>query len=165
MTLKNMRILVEDNGQYYKVGKVDTTDEGRNVYVTLDNTYKASRHGDGNVWAGPIDRSNSSGRSHTLCCPTSDITQEVLCNVALSSDLTVRGTPYDGPKITDGSAFTFSSTALASSNVAFGAQIVDNGQLSACLEALHQSPGVVSASTYRETGLGKSVVLWVSHSS
>ena len=168
MALKNMRILVEDGGDYYRVGKADTTKEGRDIYITLNHTfegrYNVSRHGDGNVWAGPISESDQTGRSHTLCCPTSDVTQEMLCNVPLPSDLTVRGTLYDGPQITDGSAFTFSNTALQSPNVAFGAQLVENSQLSECLEALEQRPGVISASTYRETGVGKTVVLWISHS-
>ncbi len=165
MTLKNMRILVKDGDRYYKVGKAATTKQGRDVYITLENTFKLSRHGDGNVWASPIGESTSAGRSYTLCCPTSDVTQEELCNVALPSDLTVRGTPYDISNLGKGGALTFSSTALASSNVSFGAQLVDNSQLSASLNALHQSPGVVSASTYRETGVNKTLVLWVSHSS
>ena len=88
----------------------------------------------------------------------------MLCSEPLPSDLTVRGTLYDGPQIGDGSAFTFSSTALQSPDVAFGAQLVDNSQLSECLEALERSPEVISASTYRETGVGKTTLLWISHS-
>ena len=161
--LKNIPILVETtDGQFYKVGKGDAT-KSQTVVVYFDGR-KASRHPDGNFWEGPVGP-GSTGRNYEVRVAVSDVTSESLMSVPVSSDVTLRGKLYEGPKVSQGQAFVFSSTALESPNVAFGAAFVDLSIADQTLDDLAKRNAVVSASTYRDTGVGKAVVMWVTHDS
>jgi len=161
--LKDVPIIVrEPGGQLYKVGNADATKGGTDVVLYFDGT-KVSRHGDGNFWSGPVG-AGTTGRSYELRVPSTSVVAEPLCSITVSSDVTLRGRLYTGPKVDDSSAFVFPSTALASPNVAFGAAFVDLSRAEDTIAALNTSGTVVSAATYRDTGIGKAVVLWVTHS-
>ena len=161
--LKNIPILVETtDGHFYKVGKGDAT-KSRTVVVYFDGR-KASRHPDGNFWEGPVGP-GSTGRNYEVRVPVSDVMSESLMSVRVSSDVTLRGKLYKGPKVSQGQAFVFSSTALQSSNVAFGAAFVDLSLADQTLDDLSKRNDVVCASTYRDAGVGKAVAMWVTHDS
>jgi hypothetical protein len=160
--MKDIPILVKTTGhEFYRVGKADVT-QSRTVVVYFDGR-KATRHPDGNFWEGPV-APGSTGRTYALRVPVSDVTSETLMSVPVSSNVTLRGRPYDGPKVSEGRAFLFSSTALQSPNVAFGAAFVDLSMVDQTLDDLSQRGQVVSASTYRDAGSGKAVAMWVTHS-
>ena len=159
--MKPRPILVrEEDGSLKKLGTVKATKGGRDLYVILEfDQVKVSRHGDGHFMARSWDPDSTFGRQSEIRIPTSAVTTENLITVGLPSNLTVKGSPYEGP---EGSGFEFSSTALGAQNVRFGALHADPSEVSGVLTSL-KSRGHLSSSTHFDTGSGKELILFVHH--
>ena len=161
--LKNMRILLRDSdGKYQKLGKADASEDAETVVIYFE-TNKATRHRDGNFYAGPVGP-DTPDRLYELRVPTSEVTAEALLTVSVSPEVTVYSQPYEGPKVEPGEAFVFPSAALEHKDVKFGAELVDMSLVDQRLELLNEMSGVLSASTYHEAGIGKAVLMYVTHS-
>jgi hypothetical protein len=154
--LKDLRVLIDDEGRYYRFAKADVMDQGHGLIVWLEpNQIKTSRHSDGRTLSGEAGRGQA--REQSLRVPFSDIRHELVCCIPIPSDATITGKPFSG---TTGKAFVFPSSALRS-NSSFAAELADAEDLPHVLRAWEAHPGVVSAQTWVSSGAGKALVLTI----
>ncbi len=154
--LSKLPILVQDGDRYFKYAKVDLLDGGNGLLIyDYPTGEKVSRHADGKVYARVPGVGSGAGPSTSV--PFSKIQHEIVREVAIPSDATVRGTTFRGDF---SKAFIFSSTVLNSRGT-FAAEIVADASLEPVLNSWRQHPAYVSAQTYRATGTGKTVILTV----
>jgi len=53
--LKNLRVLIEDDGRHYRFAKADVLDKGHGVMLWVEpNLLKTSRHSDGRTFSGGV---------------------------------------------------------------------------------------------------------------
>lgn len=157
MPLKNLPIVIREGDAYYKVGKVDVSKSGKDVYAYLWKT-KVSRHADGRTYTRKVGSTGS--QSVEMRVPTTSIATEAVAAVALPSNLTLQAKPYRGDPA---QAFVFSSTALSSKGAAIAVEVVRNALRDETLARWKAHDGTVTAQTIIDRKLGQSVILTVLH--
>ena len=157
--LKNIRILIEDDGAFYKVGKVDAIDDGKGVIVYFDGT-KMSRHEDGRTWIGPVGEGGE--RPVEVRVASSNITTETICECPIPSDITTYAKQYHGDP--GKRSFTMSSAVLAHENAAIAFEIANVQYVDEVRQKWEDYSGVESASTYIDKGFDQFMIMAVRHS-
>ncbi len=157
MPLKNLPIVIREGDAYYKVGKVDVSGSGKDVYAYLWGT-KVSRHADGKTYTRRVG--STGGQRYELRIPTTAIATEAVASVPLPSNLTFQAKPFSGDPAR---AFVFSSTVLSSNGAAIAVEVVKNSLRDDTLARWKAYEGTVSAQTIIDKKLDQSVILTVLH--
>jgi hypothetical protein len=80
--LKDLRVLIDDNGRHYRFAKADVLDQGQGLVVWLEpQQIKTSRHSDGRTLSRAI--SGDQAREQALRVPFSDVRHEIVCYVPM----------------------------------------------------------------------------------
>ena len=154
--LKDLRVLISDEGQHYRFAKADIVDQGQGLMMWLEpGQTKTSRHSDGLTFSGKAGAGQALQLS--LNVPFSDIRHEFVCRVLIPSDATRLGSPYLGATA---NALVFPTSALHSSS-SFAAELVDAEHLPYVLKAWQERPGVISAQTWVSMGAAKAIFMTI----
>lgn len=126
--LKDIRILAEDGGQFFRVGKVAAIDSGYGLMVFTEAPgRKQSIHSDGSHWDRVVELA-STGQP-IASRPPSETTLRTVTSVTIPSDLTYRSRPFQGD-VTDALVFPAQHVATGCSLVA---QIAGPEHLDECV--------------------------------